>query len=64
MPWGRRKHPDDQPVEVVFGEEPCPRCGKMITKNAWGRKAHIRSCLKKTIVYNGKTYPPVKDILI
>lgn len=59
MPWGKRKHPDDSGVKISYGTESCPRCGKMITKNARGRASHIKSCLKKAVVVGGKTFAAV-----
>lgn len=58
MPKGRKQ---DTGAEIVYGTDPCPRCGKIITRNGWGRKSHIVACLKRTIKYKGRTYPPATN---
>jgi hypothetical protein len=30
--------------KIRYGRRPCPICREMVTKNALGRAAHIRSC--------------------
>lgn len=58
MPWGNRPSPDDQPIEPCFGRKACPRCGKIITINAWGRRSHMESCLRRSVTIGKVTYPP------
>jgi NAD-dependent SIR2 family protein deacetylase len=61
VPWGKRQHPTDQPIEISFGTCECPRCGKRITKNAFGRISHIRACLKRDLIYKGEVHPGTTD---
>ncbi len=60
MSWGSRKHPSDSGIKNEYGSQPCPRCGKSITTNAWGRKSHIKSCLQKDVVVRGKLFKAIK----
>ena len=59
-----RQSPDDSGYKIQYGHKKCPRCGDLTTTNAWGFKSHMKSCVRKTIIRNGKEYPPIpeKDI--
>jgi hypothetical protein len=59
MPYGNRQSNDDTGHKNEYGTSKCPRCGKQITTNGFGRKSHIKSCLKRTVIIDGKKYPPV-----
>lgn len=59
MPWGKRQHPSDSGVRNEYGTQPCPRCGKQVTKNGWGYKKHIKACLRKDVVVDGKIYKAI-----
>ncbi len=61
MPWGNRRHPTDQPIEPCYGTTECPRCGKKITTNAFGRISHIRACLKRDLTVDGELHPGTTD---
>jgi len=61
MPYGNRRSNDDTGAVNQYGTSPCPRCGKHITLNSFGRKSHISACLKRTVVVAGETCPPVED---
>lgn len=58
MSWGDRRHPSDTGFKTTWGEKPCPRCGKLVTTNSWGFKSHMRSCLSKELIIDGKKFPP------
>jgi len=63
-PWGNRPHADDRPHENHYGTEPCPRCGRDVTTNGFGRTSHLRSCLRREIVFEGVKVPPVRGRVI
>lgn len=56
-----RQSPDDSGHRNEYGQEECPRCGKWITKCGYGRKSHIKACLKRIVVVDGKRFPPANN---
>lgn len=56
-----RQSPDDSGYEHVYGKRVCPRCGQLVTTCAWGFVSHVKSCLRKVVVVNGKEHPAVPE---
>ena len=55
-----RQSRDDTGQQNEYGVRPCPRCGRMVSTCAYGYHSHLRACLKRTIVFDGKTYLPAE----
>jgi len=60
MPWGNRESNDDTGHVNEYGWRDCPRCGKKVSKNAFGFHSHLRSCLKKPLVAKRTRFKCVK----
>jgi len=56
-----RKDRSDTGQKNEYGTQKCPRCGKTVTKAGYGFNSHLKACLKRPVILNGKTYPAVKD---
>ena len=44
-----RESVDDSGHRNVYGTQQCPRCGELVTRNAWGFRSHLRACLKRPV---------------
>jgi hypothetical protein len=64
MPWGNRPSSDDWPHENHYGWTKCPRCGRAVKNNGFGFTSHIRSCIRKSLVVDGKTFPPIRGKVV
>ena len=47
---------DDSGMQNEYGQRECPRCGKWVTRNAWGFRSHLKACLKRDVIVGGKLY--------
>lgn len=54
-----RQSPDDSGHRNEYGRQICPRCGEWTTRCAYGFHSHLRACLKRTVVVDGKRFPPI-----
>ena len=51
-----RRSRTDTGQKNEYGERPCPRCGKMVSRCAFGFQSHLKACLRRDVVVNGKVF--------
>jgi len=54
-----RQDPSDSGYKNNYGTTNCPRCGRLVSRNALGFHSHLRACIKRDILFEGKVYKAI-----